>query len=514
MRLVALAVVSLAGCAVEPPDEVAVQRQAMNMPFPQNTLWIGGQQEALLGTSVAACRGPNGFVGGAPGANNVVLVSDGGAVFLQAPNVGGVTGIAVACDAYVFTAGDAGVFYFSGLTAPTLLTGEPASSIARPPSQSQPLLVGVPAQSKVLLYAQSDAGFGTPTTLFGQNDFGSVVKWSESSSAFAVSNLQGATVSSYLFSGGGPSIQVVIQGPVGVGFGTSLAYGDVHPSSGPELIVGAPGAAKVFIYSAQGQRLMTIDAPTGTTTFGTALTVEPGAGAGTLHSFWVGDPAQDRVFRFIGDAGTEFTGPSSSAFGYSIAVGEPGLVVGAPLYSDTATHQGGLFVRPLTDPVLLGRIGPCNVGSACVNASACTVGTCVGGVFCQNPVPLNCPLGCNAAGTCLPVDGGIDAGVFDAGGFDAGSVDAGSVDGGHLDAGSPDAGPVDGGGEPSRDAGAPDAGSASDAGSSEADAGTIDGGTGPAALVFTSCGCAGTDALPLLLLSLVLSRRRWVSSRR
>ena len=138
----------------------------------------------------------------------------------------------------------------------------------------------------------------------------------------------------------------------------------------------------------------------------------------------------------------------------------------------------------------------------------------MGGVFCQNPVPLNCPLGCNAAGTCLPVDGGIDAGVFDAGGFDAGSVDAGSVDGGHLDAGSPDAGPVDGGGEPSRDAGAPDAGSASDAGSSEADAGTIDGGTGPAALVFTSCGCAGTDALPLLLLSLVLSRRRWVSSRR
>ena len=60
MRFFALAVVSLAGCAIDPPAEVGVERQAMNMPFPQSTLWIGQQQDALLGTSVAVCRGPIG----------------------------------------------------------------------------------------------------------------------------------------------------------------------------------------------------------------------------------------------------------------------------------------------------------------------------------------------------------------------------------------------------------------------------------------------------------------------
>ena len=518
MRFVALAVVCLAGCAVDAPAEVAVERQAMNMPFPVSTPWVGEQQEALLGTSVAACRGQFGFVGGAPGTNAVLLVTDGGAStrWLLAPNDGGVTGLAVACDAYVVTAGGAGVFYFTGLAAPTALTLAPASSISRPPSPSQPLLVGIPTQSKVLLYPPGDGGFGTPTTLVaGANDFGSVVKWNDTSGGFAVSSLQLATVYSYFLSNGLPSTPFVIPGNVGVGFGTSLAYGDVHPSSGPELIIGAPGESKVYVYTALGMRLMTIDAPGGSTTFGQALTVEPGLGAGsTLHAFWVGDPAHDRVFRFIGDAGTEFTGPSMSAFGSSLAVGEPGLIVGAPLYTETVTHQGGLFVRPASDPPLVGTVGVCSAGSQCINVNTCTVGMCVGGVFCQNPVSLGCPFACNAAGNCLPFDGGVDAGRSDAGSFDAGRFDAGSVDGGPVDAGSPDAGTPDGGVDPSRDAGAPDAGSSSDAGSSEADAGTVDGGAGPNALVFTSCGCTGTDALPLLLLSLMLSRRRSVSSRR
>ncbi len=523
----------------------------MIMPFPQSTLWIGQQQDALLGTSVAVCRGPMGFIAGAPGTDSVLLVTDGGATtqWLLAPNDGGVTGLAVACDAYVFTAGAGGVFYFTSLGSPNALTLAPASSISRAPSQSQPLLVGIPTQSKVLLSGTGDAGFSPAATLTGMNDFGSVVKWSETTNAFAVSTPLAATVSSYFFMSGAASNPVLIQGPVGVGFGTSLAFGDVHPSSGVELIVSAPGANKLLIYNSQGIRLMTIDAPAGATTFGQALTVEPGAGAGSLHAFWVSDPAQDRVFRFIGDAGTEFTGPAMSAFGSSMAVGEPGLIVGAPFYSDTAMHQGGLFVRPPSDPPLVGTVGLCNIGTACVNVGSCTVGTCVGGVFCQNPVSLNCALGCSAAGTCLFLDGGTDAGSFDAGSFDAGSFDAGSfdagsfdagsfdagsfdagrsdagsfdagrfdagsVDGGPIDAGSPDAGPGDAGGELGHDAGAPDAGSSSDAGSSEADAGTLDGGARPAALVFTSCGCTGTDALPLLLLSLVLSRRRSVSSRR
>jgi hypothetical protein len=79
------------------------------------------------------------------------------------------------------------------------------------------------------------------------------------------------------------------------GFGTAVAIGDFDPAAGDELLVGAPGAGKVFVYSVSGSPATftlraTISAPGGAGEFGAALAL--GRLYGSDHLFLVvGAPA-------------------------------------------------------------------------------------------------------------------------------------------------------------------------------------------------------------------------------
>jgi hypothetical protein len=250
---------------------------------------------------------------------------------------------------------------------------------------------------------------------------------------------------------------------------------------GEELLVGAE--QKVLVFDQDGGLLATLE---GThPSFGASLEVTPSEYV--VDRVWVGEPANGRVWSFIGDAGTPNDGFPVS-FGATLARSGVRILVGAP--SDSlgagaiyASHRGAV-IRIDSDP------GECSPGTCPV--VNCVGGTCVGGVVCSYEGLGLCP----DAGKQL--DAGEDAGTTDAGTTDAGTTDAGTTDAGTTDAGTTDAGTTDAG----TDAGTTDAGT-TDAGA--ADAGTPD---LPAAVQFATFGCSTGATGPLLVLALALRRRR------
>ena len=93
-----------------------------------------------------------------------------------------------------------------------------------------------------------------------------------------------------------------------------------------------------------------------------------------------------------------------------MAASEQNLIVGAPLYSDSLSHQGAVFVTPFNTMPVSAVVMTCTVGQPCSTAS-CTVGNCLGGVACQGPFfAVTCAFGC-VNGVCVSADGGsLDAG--------------------------------------------------------------------------------------------------------
>jgi hypothetical protein len=544
MRRCSLLMVALvAGCTSEPTAsrESGGLRQPlpMVMPFP---LFQGRTTGAQLGTSLDPCGG-GGFVAGAPGDNSALLVTDGGAWFESPVGIldGGAVGVSVVCDGpvsvpRVVTAGDLGVFHSTLLAGWVKIKDGGVEVIARGSSAISPLLVAEPSSGTVSVYNQL-SGYTLASSIPGAQGMGSALVWHPAGTYFAAGNPRTATVrlTGWDTNANTTTSTTVLQGPTGSGFGAALAIGDVHPNPGAELIVGTPGTAQVFIYG-EGMGapplLMVLDALAAAAgSFGLSLAVERLGTTATLNGLWVGDPFNDSLMRFIGDAGETLDGPTVGAsFGSSLAVSGSSLVIGAPLYSDVHFQSGAIFKVPLDPAVVNGTPMLCDVREDCFTPT-CEVGRCLGGVACL-PAGRLCPLAVCVAGMC-PSDGGMnldagsdagsppdagttnagttDAGNPDAGNPDAGSPDAGSPDAGSPDAGSPDSGVADAGldGGTITDGGTPLDGGVTDAGTNDAGEPLLpDGGVAPAALTFTTCGCSGIGAVPLVLLSMLLGRRR------
>ena len=227
----------LAGCAVEPaPDEVRQLRQAGATfpPFPQ---YVGPWAEARLGTSVAECRVP-GFVAGAPGVNATLLATDGGSWFLDPGTSGdaGAVGVAVACDGapagvIAVTAGDEGAYVLAQNGA--RLDYRPVAALARGPSPTLPLLMGQPELGLVRAFLPTDGGSLSVFSLLGTQGLGAALEWNETGAFFAIGNPTAGQVTTYTWIDAGAVFRSQLPGATGIGFGSALAIGDVHPSSGP-----------------------------------------------------------------------------------------------------------------------------------------------------------------------------------------------------------------------------------------------------------------------------------------
>lgn len=345
----------------------------------------------------------------------------------------------------------------------------------------------------------TSSGYSSLSDVVEAPSAGAALAWAPTGEYFAVGDPEAHLARVYRWvpdggAGGWAFDAGDVMGPAGTDFGAALAVADVHPNSGLELIVGSPSSAQVFIYSEVSglASLLLVLEPAGgvSGSFGTSLAIEPTPIAGgTLHALWVGDPVNERVFRFVGDAGQAFTSASfgEEYFGFSLAVSEQNLIIGAPLYSEVLDNAGAVYSVPFDTVVIPSGVPmTCDSSRVCLTPG-CQIGRCLGGVVCQAMGnPLCSAQVCNN-GAC---DGGfvpVDAGRPDAGEPDAGPPDGGTADGGSVtpDGGEPDAG------KPPR----PDAGSG------------VDAGEGDVEIYGTSCGCSGAGAVPLVLLSLAFSRR-------
>ncbi len=443
-----------------------------------------GEPGSLLGSSLAACPG-NGFVAGAPGEGTAWL---SGAQTMPQP-IGDGLGRTVACErlggvALMLAGGDAGVRKESAGVWFNALTPAPTLSLSRSDEPTLPLLVG--GEGTVNFFnPSSGAKIGmAPVNTAG---FGSVVLWMKERPRFLVSYESGLLVQQYAYN---PLTKTAaVAGAftnATAGFGKALAVGDLLPTPGDEVAIGADG--KVYIYSATGAALLIL--PGTETSFGSALAVQREYGAG-IDALLVGEPTLDRVHRFVGDAGTVISSISTpgSMFGASLAV-DPvkTLAIGAPLYQG----GGAVFFESLGGLVRTGESKECVTGTSC-RTNACTVGVCVGGAFCDTSTGTGASV-CDPGERCvfgICVASGVDAGID--GGTMIDPPDSGvfpSVDAGMRDAGS----------EAGNDAGSSDAGSGKDAGSDDA-------GVNREPLLFSTSGCSTGGALPMLLLALVMFRR-------
>ncbi|MFZ5444514.1 MAG: hypothetical protein ACOZQL_31265 [Myxococcota bacterium] len=488
MRLV-LTLLFLAGCA--PAGDVEARRDALPGAPDLSASVIIGSLGDHLGSALAGCP-DGGFATGAPGNRRAYYRAHaavaGPETFTVATS--GDVGSTVACGidedgaTFVIVGGFAGAWHFPHGT--TLTQGESIESVAAHPTEVRPvLLAGAGGQSRTIVL---DPTSGVTSSL----PYGRSATWS--ARELILGDREAPSAKRYLFDDGGVLLHTLMlpSGSTAADFGRTVALGDVHPARGIEAIVGAPAASRVHVFSASGALLLTL-APVSTTTstsFGASLLVEPGDAGGGLQALWVGQPDDDRVFRFVGDAGQTFraTVHAGSRFGAALAHDSPGLlVVGAP---DAFLGVGGVFRGPFSDfiepPVVDGIAQECQVGARCAR-DACTEGVCVGGVVCAAPFSSRlCGAGeiCTMPNGCTALDGG------------QGERDAGAPDSGLPDAGGPDGG---------RDAGSTDAGSTTDAGS-VTDAGA---GTPPEVVRFEACGCHGGWSGPLLsVLLLLLARRR------
>jgi hypothetical protein len=523
-------VVALSACAPdqdlpEPAPGITITRQAMGQPIDlDGGRLVKGVLLAHLGTTLAPCPS-GGYIAGAPGNSTAwfsplarVMNAEHKTLLPSTPQY-----FPVACDgpSTVLTRGLIGGPDFSTNVSIDGGTSRFASfrvdSFAEPPNPSLPLAVGDSVLGAVTLFPSSAQQLLTGTTVLSGYGTSFSISMAWNLNVLAVGFPEQTTVTLATI---GPSPDagftttslagLADPNPMGSSdFGKVVVSGNVTPHPGDELIVSSPAVGRVYIFSGTTP-VMTLS---GGTSFGAALAVDPRIVGDGLHALWVGEPNAEQVHRFFGREATIYSAPAglgNAHFGAALAVDSLGLLaVGAPDYNDGLVLGAGVVVEANIDGgTLLGQAMTCNAGASC-RLPACTLGRCVGDVFCEKIVPETSV--CSALETCASAsnlcmvlfDGGLPDGSVDAGPADAGSADAGSADAGSADAGSADAGSEDAGSE---DAGSVDAGSG-DAGTEASDGGELaDGGT-PDAVTFRTCGCT-SGGLPGLLLGLLLARRR------
>ena len=491
-----------------------------------------GSPGSLLGSTLVKCAG-SGFVAGAPGSGTAWHSPSN-----TTPSpVGEGLGRAVAClgpanATEMLAGGDGGIrkAVLGSWTSP-LGVGD-VLSMSTSDDPQLPLLIGY---NYGLVFANASNGTQIGSTISGDAGYGAVVHWFPGQPRFAVTHVVGAMVRIYDYEPSGPTITQVDTITNGTpGFGRAIAVADVLPSPGDELIIGAAGA--VFIYLSNGDGPMMRLSGTDTS-FGASITTAPDNSG--LHQMFIGQPATDYVYRFLGDAGAVISqGPTSGErFGASVAANGYELAIGAPFH---ASGSGAVYTSTLLPGIPFGEVQECQVGRACLNQQ-CSAGVCVGGVFCDQSMPVpGCALtwACDQ-GRCVPNDAGVidpdDAGVID---LDSGvidddgglmvpdasfMIDAGRPDasvlfdaGGSFDAGAGDGGPGDAGVEPMRDGGMDAGHTERDAGVDDRDGGVkplqdagsdeLDGGLDP--MYFTTSGCSESGLLPMLALCLAILGRR------
>lgn len=488
MRFVpALAFALLLGCGVEPAGpQVGVTRQANLTLDPVPTV-VGRALGAKLGTSLAPCRA-GGYVAGAPGKNELFFSPTG---FLSGPPLMlSDLGVAVACDgdssATPLAGSRFGYYGFQG-TSPLPRQSGSVSAIARPTTSSLPVLVMIEGR----LY--TDTGAASLRSWPGIT--GQSVVWFPEGRTFAVGSPQLQRVDLYKWELDG-GITVVPNGtltpPMGASiadFGAVLAAGDVFPRPGPELIVGAPGANRVHVYSGATQVLVLSARDNLYSEFGAALAVDPTDAGGGLSALWVGDPQRSEVNRYVGTSRETVGGGAllPQRFGASLAIDHNGdVTVGAPLFNDIANNRpnaGALYGITFSGPYLDAVAQECGPDPDPCPLPNCQVGICRGGVLCERSAAQSvCGIGTSCdpnSNTCVTPnrDGGVDAGAPDGGQPDAGE--------GEPDAGTPDAGPPDAGGD-----------------GVDAGPGTLE------PLQFRACSCGSAGPVLAALALGVLARRR------
>jgi hypothetical protein len=488
-----------------------------------------GPAGSLLGSTLVKCPG-GGFVAGAPGTGTAWHSPS----ISTPPAVGEGLGRAIACigntGSEMLAGGDGGVrkAVFNTWSSPLGVGIVLSMSSAEDPQL--PLLLGYNA---AVAFANAGTGTQTGPMLNGSNGYGAVVLWFPGEPRFAVTHAVGSRVVIYDYdTAGSGSVSEVeaIQNNV-QGFGQALAVGDVLPSPGNELIIGAAGAVFVYLHDGSGpvMRLTGTDS-----SFGTSVTTAP-HGLG-IDQLFVGQPLSNSVYQFLGDAGDVVKiSTNIERFGASLAASGGQLAIGAP---DHSSGSGAVYTELIMLGAPSGAVQECEVGRACLDQQ-CNAGVCVGGVFCDTSLLVP---GCDVlevcvsgrcvdpndpdAGTPRPDasviidDGGVvllpdasidlDAGTPDAGMPDASvSVDAGSA----FDASVPiDAGSVDSGVVDPADSGTPMPDAGRDAGVEERDGGmkpSSDAGSDQVGtMIFTTSGCSESAALPVLALCLAWLRRR------
>ena len=508
MRLAVLVSAAFWACAPSSGSDdsppIRSLRQAGAIPIPEV-----GPPGSRLGTSLTRCPGA-GFVAGAPG-TGTAWHSPSGTI---PPAIGEGLGRAVACvmsstnTTEMIAGGDGGVRKaISGTWSPALGGGD-VLSMSTSDDPQLPLLLGY--TGAVALANPANGMQVGPIMDGGTDGFGAVVQWYRGAHRFAVTHAVGSTVQIYDFDAASSlsaSYDTLTNNVAG--FGRSLAVGNVLPSTGDELIIGANGAVFVYLYDGTGpvMRLSVNDM-----SFGASLTTAPHPSG--LEQLFVGAPGSNKVYSYLGDAGAEyFSAVNNERFGASLAFNSGLIAIGAPEY---LSSSGAVYTELLLPGAAFGEVQECQVGLACMDQQ-CLTGVCVGGVFCDTSASAQ--VGCDpaaefcSAGSCVEFDGGVigrDGGlVVDDGGvvlvdsgisqpidasvfFDAGTPDAGvSGDSGVVD-------PEDAGMK--RDAGLEGDGGvrpAKDAGADQFDP-----------MIFTTSGCSETGALPMLALCFALLRRR------
>lgn len=502
--------------------ETASRRDALLAPK-----WEGAPGSEL-GASLAACRG-EGYVAGAPGVNGFIYVKQGTQhEYGQVGTDMHASGEAVACEdtpaRVVFTGGSQGLFAQVLDGGQTQLLDAPVTAISLGSNADAGMLVGEPPSVKHMTTI-SPAVVGVTT---GTNQFGaSIARSLLARDFFAIGDPYNATVTvpARLSFDGGLGTTMVIQGPTATSrFGASVAIGDVHPSPGEELIIGAPGENRVYVYSTLSTYplLLTYEPRSASGNgqdFGATVAVEPKA-AGVLGAVLVGAPGAGEVTRFIGSAvDVTWSLPGGYRFGQSIVRTSDRIVIGAPGY---ASNAGALFELVPPDEVH-GETGPCAEGRPCP-LDGCLVGMCIGGVVCSSLNASTCPGTC-ASNVCVLPDAGvsIDAGTGGGNGSGGGGGDGtggGNGNGGGSGGGGGD-GTTGGGDGATGGGGAEPVGGGTATGGGDGGGGAVSTDGGPQTdagvptdpVTYTASGCSSGAALPTLLAGLFLARRRRAAER-
>lgn len=492
----------LVGCQVPEFERVETRRDALPSLY--------GPPVSHFGASLVDCPGA-GYLVGAPGISSVVSTSSntGLPTYLFVEN--GV-GDSVACrrladgGLVAFGGGDGGAFQLLRDGGATLIREFGLFSPA-------PVVALVHDGERLLMGAPPYAALGATTDL--RTDAGSRFGASllRVPGYVLVGDPETSTVTVFSLDGGFKSrLDPALPGSQ---FGAALAWGVVSFGADEQLLVGAPGTQRVFLFSlvngvATAGGAIPSSGAAGPAGFGSSIALAPISlnNGEIFNSVWVGAPEDDSVSQYVNGVEVQYVQlpELGSRFGAALTASTLSAAVGSPEFDG---GNGAIFFID-SEIARSGELRACTQGEGCqIN---CRVGTCLGGAVCIEPVCSSSDCGCQVGFVCNQttqeceafdaggVDAGFDAGTPDAGeedaGFDAGTPDsgheedAGTPDAGHADAGTPDAG--------DDDAGAPDAGST--------DGGVIVPEQTP--VTFTTCGCTSGPALTFFWLGALLWRRR------